>query len=121
MKAKSLLIGFISGFTVAGVSVLFSTPNSGKELRLQLKQSKDETMDLLQNVKRSIVQLKEECVSATTVSKTQIQDYVKGVKEALEEWKQDSQAHTNAIKGQINDVEVAIQELETAISPLTTK
>jgi gas vesicle protein len=121
MKAKSLLIGFISGFTVAGVSVLLSTPNSGKELRLQLKHSKDETMDILHDLKGGILQLKEECVSATTVSKTQIQDFVKGVKEALEDWKQDSQVHTNAIQVQINDVEIAIQELETAISPLTTK
>lgn len=121
MKGKSLLIGFISGFTVAGVSVLLSAPSSGQELRVKLKQSKDETMDLLQDLKKSIVQLKNESVSATTVSKTQIQAFVKGVKEALEEWKQDSQAHTSAIQIQINDVETAIQELETAISPLTTK
>lgn len=121
MKGKSLLIGFISGFTVAGVSVLLSAPSSGQELRVKLKQSKDETMDLLQDLKRSIVQLKDESVSATAVSKTQIQAFVKGVKEALEEWKQDSQAHTSAIQIQINDVETAIQELETAISPLTTK
>ena len=121
MKAKSLLVGFISGFTAAGVTVLLSTPSSGQEFRLQLKQSKDETVALLQDVKRSIVQLKEECVSATTVSKTQIQSFVKGVKEALIEWKQDSQTHTMAIQVQINEVETAIQELETAISPLTTK
>jgi gas vesicle protein len=121
MKGKSLLIGFISGFTVAGVSVLLSTPSSGQDVRYKLKQSKDETMDLLQDVKRSIVQLKEECVSATTISKTQIQAFIQGVKETLEEWKQDSKAHTTAIQVQINDVETAIQELETAISPLTAK
>ena len=31
MKANSLVIGFISGFAVAGVDVLLSTPASGKE------------------------------------------------------------------------------------------
>ena len=121
MKAKSLLIGFISGFTAAGVTVLLSTPSSGQEIRLKLKQSKEETGALLRDVKRSIVQLKEECVSATAVSKTQIRVFIKGVREALEEWKQESQTHTTAIQVQINEVETAIQELETAISPLTTK
>ena len=121
MKAKSLLIGFISGFTAAGVTVLLSTPSSGQEVRLKIKQSKDETGALLQDVKRSIIQLKEECISATSVSKNQIQSFIKGVKEALEEWKHESQTHTTAIQVQITEVETAIQELETAISPLTAK
>ena len=121
MNTKSLFVGFISGFTIAGISVLLSTPSSGKEIRYRLKLSKEETTALLQDVKKSVVQLKEDIGTATTVSKTQIQDFVKGVKEALEDWKKDSKMHTTAIQVQIEDVETAIQELESAISPLTTK
>ncbi|MDQ7860190.1 YtxH domain-containing protein [Peribacillus frigoritolerans] len=42
MKAKSLLIGFLTGTVVAGAATLLSTPSSGKDLRTRIKTNTDE-------------------------------------------------------------------------------
>lgn len=121
MKTKPLLIGFISGFTVAGISVLLSTPSSGKELRGKLQDSKEEAMTMLQNMKESITQLKVEAASATAIGKSQITYFMNEMKDLISDWQKDASMHTNNIQMQINDVETAIQELEAAISPINSK
>ena len=121
MNAKSIVIGFISGFAVAGVGVLLSTPASGKEIRTNLKESKDEAVLLLKDVQRAIIELKNECVSAANISKTQVNLFIKDVKELIHEWNEDTKPHTEAIQVHINDVETAINELEAAISSTPAK
>ena len=121
MKAKSLGIGFITGFDVAGVGVLLSTPAPGKEVRSNLKETKDETVLLLQDVQEAVIQLKNDCISAANVSKAQVNMFIKDVKELIQEWNADAKQHTDAIQVQIKDVETAINELEAAITPTPAK
>ncbi len=121
MKANSLVIGFISGFAVAGVGVLLSTPASGKEIRTNLKETKDETALLLKDVQKAVIQLKNDCISAANISKEQVNLFVKDVKELIREWNEDTTQHTKAIQVHIQDVETAINELEAAISPTPAK
>ncbi|MBR8645674.1 YtxH domain-containing protein [[Brevibacterium] frigoritolerans] len=54
MKAKSLLIGFLTGTVVAGAATLLSTPSSGKDLRTRIKTNTDE-------IKATIDELKVKC------------------------------------------------------------
>lgn len=121
MKANSLVIGFISGFAVAGVGVLLSTPASGKEVRTNIKETKDETVLLLKDVQQAVIQLKNDCISAANISKAQVNLFIKDAKELIQEWNKDAKQHTEAIQVQIKDVETAISELEAAISPTTAK
>ncbi len=121
MKVNSLVIGFISGFAVAGVGVLFSTPASGKEVRTNLKETKEETILLLKDVQKAVIQLKNDCISAANISKEQVNLFIKDVKELIQEWNEDTKEHTEAIQVHIKDVETAISELEAAISPTPAK
>lgn len=60
MKAKSLLIGFLTGTVVAGAATLLSTPSSGKDLRTRIKTNTDEIKNIIDELKVKLLNIKDD-------------------------------------------------------------
>lgn len=113
VKAKSLMIGFVTGTIISGAAVLLSAPVSGKETRTRLKKSSDEIAASAKELKLRLTEIKSEAVNASKVSKDTIKSFVSDVKILLEDWKQDIEPNKEELTRNIKEIESSIQELES--------
>ena len=59
MKAKPFLLGLTTGIIGGTIAVLFSTPQSGQQLRASVKQNVDQTKGMLLDVKQQVGTVKQ--------------------------------------------------------------
>lgn len=116
LKTKHVLLGFLAGATVAGVSTLLYAPASGKDLRKNIKNNKEDIQEIFLEIKTRIKEMKEETVSASQVSKEAIKIFITDVKGLISTWKEDIEPHKQEIQYRIKEIESALGELEHVVA-----
>ena len=89
MKASTFFFGLAAGTVAAAVTVLYSTPQSGSELRTSVKSASTDMKEMFQDVKDKISEFKS--IHFKTVLRKQKKlslDAVDGIKESIEQWQQ---------------------------------
>lgn len=116
MNAKHVMLGFLAGAAVAGIGTLLYTPASGKDLRKNISNNKDNIQSIYLDIKSKIQEMKQETVSASLVSKEAITLFITDVKALLHSWKEDIEPHKNEIQFRIKEIESALGELEQVVA-----
>ncbi|WP_050614236.1 YtxH domain-containing protein [Bacillus testis] len=116
MKGKNVMLGFLAGAAVGGIATLLYAPASGKDLRKNIKENKEDIQVILADIKERIKDMKSETVSASNVSKETIKVFVSDVKERISAWKTDIEPHKQDIQYRIKEIESALGELEQVVS-----
>lgn len=121
MKAKHVMLGFLTGAAVAGITTLLCTPASGKNIRKNITTNKDDFQTMYLDLKAKIQEMKQEATSASLVSKEAITLFITDVKALIQSWKEDIEPHKNEIQVRIKEIENVLSELEQVTGMEATK
>lgn len=116
MKASTFFTGLITGLAAGAAATLFSTPQSGKELRTSVKSSSDDWKERLADVKEQVNGLKESINQLKLESKSHIPAAVDGLKQSMQEWQEDTAPAKEHLQLEIMAIQNAIEELQKSIS-----
>jgi len=119
-SGKSIAIGLIVGGVIGGISVLLSTPASGRELTNALQRKKDHLVDSTKILRQDCVQLKNDLEDASKRSWFSIQSFSEEIKESVSDWYKDTEKNRKSIQKELSTIEAAIVDLEKSISPKQT-
>jgi len=112
MKVKPFLYGFLTGGLAAGISILLTTPNSGKVTRVKMKRNSQVALNQLQVLKYNLLDLKSSALHATKEGRTQISTFLTDVKIALALWEEEVRPQQQKIQKEIIEMKETIQELD---------
>ncbi len=114
-SGTSFIAGMMLGVTVAGASVLLTTPRSGKETREQIRETlallKEKGAELLENIVLLIQKVKETIETA----RDKFIPIVQEIKASVEKWKQEIIPHQDQIKNQLSEIETSLKQLEDIV------
>lgn len=121
MKAKYVMLGFLTGAAVASISTLLYTPSSGKDLRKNILDNKESFQQISNELKVKIREMKDETITASQVSKEAVTLFIADVKSIIETWKESVEPHKNEIQIRIKEIENALGELEHVVAAPKSK
>ncbi|RHW43130.1 YtxH domain-containing protein [Neobacillus notoginsengisoli] len=116
MGAKRFLYGFLLGSAAAGLATLFTVPQSGRETRETLKNSKDTFISQLKDLKQSIMDVKDASAYATKEGRVHVSRFIQEVNTAIGRWKAETLPQQIEIQKEISEIEAAIGHLENELS-----
>ncbi|MCQ6273399.1 YtxH domain-containing protein [Bacillus sp. V3B] len=116
MKATSFLFGFLVGGVVASISTLLTTPKSGEETRISLKETKDVWLRQLVEAKDHLKELKETIATTSTEGIETIKSFISDLKISVTHWQNEIQPHQQELQKELEAIELSIQELESEIN-----
>jgi gas vesicle protein len=116
MKASTFFIGLAAGAAAGAMTALFSTPKSGSELRMTVKNASTDWKEKFVDVKDQVANLKDSISGLTKESKEQIPEVVDGVKVSLQSWKDDTVPIQNRLQDEISAIQQSLDQLEQAMA-----
>ncbi|WP_052131515.1 YtxH domain-containing protein [Planococcus sp. CAU13] len=116
MKASNFFIGLATGLAAGAAATLFSTPQSGEELRGSVKTASSDWKEKLADVKVQIDQLKESINTLKTEASTQVPVVVDGLKQSMAKWQEETGPAKEHLQLEILAIQNAIEELQKTIS-----
>ncbi|QFT88263.1 YtxH-like protein [Bacillus sp. THAF10] len=121
MNGKSFIYGVLIGGAIAGVSTLLTTPASGAEARLKVKNTKRNIQLALDEVKQEAINVKNQLTEAMEEGKATVGDLTNEVKISVDLWKNSIKPHQESIQQNIAALEKELEKLEKSIEKNTTK
>jgi gas vesicle protein len=115
MKGKSFFLGLLVGGMTAAVTTLLTTPNSGKENRLNVKETADQFKQHLLEIKSNLHELQHSVSTATLEAKVSIGEFVSDLKNVLIAWKEEIRPHQLQLQKEISSIEKTIEEIEASL------
>lgn len=116
MSTKSLFYGVLIGTVIGGVSVLLSTPSSGKEFRRTLKTNQKNITASLSQVVTDGKSLTEQVSKSTSLALNTITNVSGDVIQSLNQWKHDIEGNQKNIQKELSAIESALENLEKAVT-----
>ena len=116
MKASTFFIGLVAGSVAAAVTVLYSTPQSGSQLRTSVKDASSDMKFLFKDVKVKVDDLKESISHLTKEAKETVPTAIDGIKDSVEEWQQSTESNRERMEKEIAAIQTALEELERNIA-----
>ncbi|MFT4416719.1 YtxH domain-containing protein [Fredinandcohnia humi] len=110
---KSLLYGVLIGSVIAGITVLLSTPTTGKSIRKVLKNDHGVSLTPVLSDGGS---LKDQIVDTTKKTIHTLSDISGDVKTSIQSWKKEIKVNQKNIQKELLEIETALQSLEKSVS-----
>lgn len=121
MKTKPFLIGLTAGIIGGTISVLFSTPQSGHQLRTNIKSNADSTKEKLKDVKLQVSNVKQSINTLTNESKNNIPQIINDLKNSINTFSEEIEPTKNNLQQEIEALQNSISVIEKNIAQYTTK
>ena len=115
MKGKSFFLGLLVGGVTAAITTLLTTPHSGKENRLNVKEAADQFRQHLLEIKSNLHELQQAVSTATLEGKIAISTFVTDLKSILVAWKEEIHPHQLQLQKEISSIEKTIEEIEASL------
>ena len=116
MKASTFFIGLVTGVVAGSAAALFSTPQSGSELRSNVKTASSDWKDKLSEVKFQISDLKQSIARLTKEAKTEVPQTIDELKESVQLWQNQTGPIQENLQNEISSIQMAMEELEKSIA-----
>ncbi|MGK7379538.1 YtxH domain-containing protein [Planococcus sp. 1R117A] len=116
MKASTFFIGLATGLAAGAAATLFSTPQSGKELRSSVKTASTDWKEKLSDVKEKVNGLKESVAKLSDEAKTTVPEATDGLKASMQEWQESTAPAKEHLQLEILAIQNAIEALQNSIS-----
>lgn len=121
MKAKPFLIGLTAGIVGGTVAVIFSTPQSGQQLRSNLRLNADCTKEKLQDVKLQASNVKHSMNTFTNEAKNNIPQIINDLKQSINSFSIEIEPTKINLQQEIEALQNSISEIEQNIAQFTKK
>lgn len=115
MKASTFLFGLAAGLFAGSAAVLFSTPQSGSELRTTVKSASSDWKVKLSEVKYQFSDLKQSIAKLTKESKNQVPETVEELKKSVQKWQKETAPIQANLQNEIESIQMAMEELEKSL------
>lgn len=115
MDKKALTYGFIIGGIAGALSALLAAPTSGRELRKQLANSKNEWISTAKEMTKNVNDLKSSIHVLTSEGKDMAVKLVADVKTTISEWQNNIEGNKEKIFTEVQALKASIDELESKI------
>lgn len=115
MKASTFFIGLATGAVTAAVTVLYSTPQPGSELRDSVKNASLELKDKLKDVKGQVADLKDSVTDLSKDAKDLVPETVEEMKVSVADWKRSTEHNKKRLEKEISAIQTALDDLEKSI------
>lgn len=116
MKASTFFIGLVTGVVAGSAAALFSTPQSGSELRSNVKTASSDWKDKLSEVKFQISDLKQSIAHLTKEAKTDVPQTIDELKQSVQLWQNQTGPIQENLQNEISSIQMAMEELEKSIA-----
>jgi len=116
VKVSTFLVGLATGVLAGSTAVLFSTPQSGSELRTNVKTVSSDWKEKLSEVKFQFSDLKQSISKLTSESKVQVPQTVEELKKSVQKWQTDTAPIQDNLKNEIESIQKAMEELEMSLA-----
>lgn len=116
MKASKFFIGLVTGVIAGTAAVLFSTPQSGSDLRSNFKTASTDWKDKLSEVKFQISDLKESIAGLSKEAKTKVPQTIDDLKQSVQEWQTKTGPIQENLQTEITSIQKALEELEKSLA-----
>ena len=121
MNTKSFLIGLTVGIVGGSTAILFSTPQSGKTLRNNLKTNTASAKEMLTDVKLQFEQVKQAITSLTNEAKNNIPEIINDLKNTVTSFQNNIEPNQKNIKQEIEALQKSINEIEQNMNKFQNK
>ncbi len=119
MKAKPFLLGLTTGIIGGTIAVLFSTPQSGQQVRATLKQNLDQTKGMLLDVKQQVGTVKHSVNNLTNEVKNNIPQIINELKQTITTFTEEIEPTKNNLQQELDALQNSISEIEKNIAQIT--
>ena len=116
MKASTFFIGLATGLAAGAVATLFTTPQSGKDLRTSVKSTSSDWKERMSEVKEKVNDLKESVAALSAETKTQVPAAMDELKKSMETWQHNTVPAKEHLQLEILAIQKSIEELQKSIS-----
>ncbi len=116
MKASTFFLGLVAGSVAAAVTVLYSAPQSGNELRKTVKSATIDMKVKFKDVKGCVDDLKDSIARLTHEAKEAIPIAIDGIKGSVEQWQQATEPNKERMDKEIAAIQKALEELEQSLA-----
>ncbi len=96
-RAKSFIYGVTIGGVAAGVSVLFLTPKSGKNVRQELKGQMTDFNTSVDDIKHAVYNVRSNINELKTTGLPLVRTTIQDIKGMVDTWRSDIQPHIGRI------------------------
>ncbi|MGG3914759.1 YtxH domain-containing protein [Rossellomorea vietnamensis] len=120
MNKKSLAYGLLIGGVVGGVASLLTSPSSGKEIRAQIKDKKDDWTVVIEEMKGHIGELKESIGTLSQEGKETVLQLSKDLQASFKQWQASTEPNNQRLQEEIHSIQRTIEELEKSINSANT-
>lgn len=115
MKASTFFLGLATGTVAAAVTVLYSTPRTGNELRSSLKCANSKFEEPLACAKEQLNNVIQSISTLTKEAKENLPGAINGIKQSLSGWQQVTEPHKDKLEEELSAIQEAIENLEKTI------
>jgi len=116
MKASTFFVGLVTGVIAGSAAVLFSTPQSGSELRSSVKTVSSDWKEKLSEVKFQISDLKQSIAGLSKEAKTEIPQTIEELKQTVQEWQMETAPMQENLQNELASIQLAMEELEKSLA-----
>ena len=116
MKASTFFIGLVTGVVAGSAAALFSTPQSGSNLRSNVKTASSDWKEKLSEVKFQISDLKQSIARLTKEAKTEVPHTIDELKQSVQKWQNQTGPIQENLQNEISSIQMAMEELEKSIA-----
>lgn len=116
MKASTFFIGLVTGVVAGSAAALFSTPQSGSNLRSNVKTASSDWKEKLSEVKFQISDLKQSIARLTKEAKTEVPQTIDELKQSVQKWQSQTGPIQENLQNEISSIQIAMEELEKSIA-----
>lgn len=116
MNKKSLAYGLLIGGVAGGVASLLTSPSSGKEIRAQIKDKKDDWTEVIEEMKGHIGELKESIGTLSQEGKETVLQLSKDLQTSFKQWQASTEPNNRRLQEEIQTIQRTIEELEKSIN-----
>ncbi|KPL61526.1 YtxH domain-containing protein [Rossellomorea vietnamensis] len=120
MNKKSLAYGLLIGGVVGGIASLLTSPSSGKEIRAQIKDKKDDWTAVIEEMKGHIGELKESIGTLSQEGKETVLQLSKDLQASFKQWQASTEPNNQRLQEEIQSIQRTIEELEKSINSANT-
>lgn len=116
MKASTFFLGIATGTVAAAITVLYSTPKSGSELRTTVKGASKDLNKMCNEVTEKAIKLKGSISKLTKEVKETVPGAVDGLKQSFDKWQQTTEPNKNRLEKELSAIQAALENLEQSIA-----
>jgi gas vesicle protein len=116
MKLKSITYGVLAGSAIGALAAFLSAPQSGKELKDQIKKNKDEWKSVFTEIKTNAVDVKDAVSRLSSEGKETITHLKDDIQSSIGAWQGSTEPNIQHIKDDISAIEQLAENMEQTIS-----